>query len=111
MRLALYVGFQAGPDVPASGGGRPRALRRADGLVIGLNRLVSALSEHLRRRDSSRMDPAPQSESAMSLMPCFQPNQAFSEGVILGRLLAGYGELELTMCACLIVPKRIPVSG
>lgn len=38
----------------------------------------------------------------MSLMPCFQSDQACSEGVILGRLLAGYGELELTMCACLI---------
>jgi hypothetical protein len=38
----------------------------------------------------------------MSLMPCFQPEQAFLEGVILARILAGYGELELTMCECLI---------
>ena len=38
----------------------------------------------------------------MSLMPCFQPNQAFEEGVIIGRILAGYGELELTMTDCLI---------
>src|ERR1700733_7099230 len=42
----------------------------------------------------------------MSLMPCFQPNQAFAEGVVLGRILAGYGELELTMCECLIEAKR-----
>jgi hypothetical protein len=35
-------------------------------------------------------------------MPCFKPGQAFDEGVILGRLLTGYGELELGMCSCLI---------
>jgi hypothetical protein len=35
-------------------------------------------------------------------MPCFNPNAAFAEGIILGRLLAGYGELEMEMCACLI---------
>jgi hypothetical protein len=38
----------------------------------------------------------------VSLMPCFEPNQAFAEGVIIGRLLAGYGELEVEMCACFI---------
>jgi hypothetical protein len=38
----------------------------------------------------------------MSLMPCFKPGQAYDEGVVLGRLLAGYGELEVGMCACLI---------
>jgi hypothetical protein len=38
----------------------------------------------------------------MSLMPCFQPNQAFCEGIILARIFTGYGELELTMCQCLI---------
>jgi hypothetical protein len=38
----------------------------------------------------------------MSLMPCFKPNQAFAEGIIIGRLLAGYGEIEVQMCACLI---------
>jgi hypothetical protein len=39
----------------------------------------------------------------MSLMPCFElPNQAPTEGTLVGRILAGYGELELTMCACLI---------
>jgi hypothetical protein len=38
----------------------------------------------------------------MSLMPCFQPGQAFDEGVIVGRILAGYGELELCMTDCLI---------
>ena len=43
----------------------------------------------------------------MSLMPCFQPNQAFTEGVVLGRILAGYGELELTMCDCLIAIENI----
>jgi hypothetical protein len=35
-------------------------------------------------------------------MPCFKPGQAFDEGIIIGRLLAGYGELELGMCSCLI---------
>lgn len=43
----------------------------------------------------------------MSLMPCFQPKQAFQEGVILGRILAGYGELELTLCECLIAVEGI----
>lgn len=38
----------------------------------------------------------------MSLMPCFELEQAFKEGVILGRILTGYGELELTLCECLI---------
>jgi hypothetical protein len=39
---------------------------------------------------------------SMSLMPCFKPGQAFDEGTILGRLLTGYGELEVGMCSCLI---------
>ncbi len=38
----------------------------------------------------------------MSLMPCFGPNQAFDEGIVIGRLLAGYGEIEMAMCACLV---------
>lgn len=38
----------------------------------------------------------------MTLMPCFGPHQAPAEGMIIGRLLAGYGELEVSMCACLI---------
>jgi hypothetical protein len=38
----------------------------------------------------------------MSLMPCFQPGQAFAEGIIIGCLLAGYGELEVSLCACFI---------
>jgi hypothetical protein len=38
----------------------------------------------------------------MSLMPCFKPGEAYEEGIIIGRLLAGYGEIELVMCACLI---------
>ena len=42
----------------------------------------------------------------MSLMPCFTlPNQAIAEGMIIGRLLAGYGELEVTMCSCLIATE------
>jgi hypothetical protein len=42
----------------------------------------------------------------MSLMPCFDANQAQAEGIIVGRLLAGYGELEVQLCAC-----RIAVEG
>jgi hypothetical protein len=38
----------------------------------------------------------------MPLMPCFSPDQAANEGIIIGRILAGYGELETTMLACLI---------
>jgi hypothetical protein len=35
------------------------------------------------------------------IIPCFTEFQAEAEGKIIGRLLAGYGELELEMCACL----------
>jgi hypothetical protein len=42
----------------------------------------------------------------MSLMPCFNDGQAREEGIIIGRLLAGYGELELAMCACLMIVER-----
>ena len=38
----------------------------------------------------------------MALMPCFGPNQAEAEGHIVGRILAGYGELEVLMLACLV---------
>jgi hypothetical protein len=38
----------------------------------------------------------------MSLMPCFTAEQAPVEGVIVGHLMTGYGELELVMCKCLI---------
>ena len=38
----------------------------------------------------------------MTLMPCFGPHQAPAEGMPIGRLLAGYGELEVSMCSCLI---------
>lgn len=39
----------------------------------------------------------------MTLMPCFvHENEAHKEGIIVGRLLAGYGELEMAMCACII---------
>jgi hypothetical protein len=42
----------------------------------------------------------------MSLMPCFDADQAQAEGMIVGRLLAGYGELEMQLCDC-----RIAVEG
>src|ERR1700737_2087571 len=38
----------------------------------------------------------------MPLMPCFQPNQAEAEGKIIGEILAGYGELEVSVLACLV---------
>jgi hypothetical protein len=41
----------------------------------------------------------------MSLMPCFDSNQAHDEGIIVGRLLAAYGELELQMCLYWIVAE------
>jgi hypothetical protein len=43
----------------------------------------------------------------MSLMPCFGPSQAHAEGIIIGKLLAGYGEIELEMCGCLIAVEGI----
>jgi hypothetical protein len=43
----------------------------------------------------------------MSLMPCFGPKQAFAEGIVLGRLLAGYGELEVALCGCLVAVEGI----
>jgi hypothetical protein len=43
----------------------------------------------------------------MSLMPCFDRDHAFEEGIVIGRLLAGYGEIELQMCMCLIVVEGI----
>jgi hypothetical protein len=42
----------------------------------------------------------------MSLMPCFGPMQAPAEGMLVGRILSGYGELEVSMCACLIAIER-----
>ena len=63
-------------------------------------------------------------------MPCFlkDHNQAYEEGVIVGRLFAGYGELEMAVCAriieetrgrdfdtpvgaCCSIPKRKPSDG
>ena len=38
----------------------------------------------------------------MALMPCFGPYQAHAEGILIGQLLAGYDELEMSMCSCLI---------
>jgi hypothetical protein len=35
-----------------------------------------------------------------TIMPCF--DRFPKEGDLIGRLLAGYGELELEMCACVI---------
>jgi hypothetical protein len=36
-----------------------------------------------------------------SVMPCFAEGQAEAEGKVIGKILAGYGELELEMCSCL----------
>jgi len=36
------------------------------------------------------------------VVPCFVPSQAEAEGVIIGQLLAGYGELELELADCVI---------
>jgi len=38
-------------------------------------------------------------------MPCFDRDQAYAEGIVVGRILAGYGELELQMCLCRIVAE------
>jgi hypothetical protein len=43
----------------------------------------------------------------MSLMPCFDQGQAQAEGILIGRLLAGYGEIETQVCMCLIVVEGI----
>ena len=36
-----------------------------------------------------------------TVMPCFDENQYPEEGLIIGRLLTGYGELELEMCSAI----------
>ena len=38
----------------------------------------------------------------MPLMPCFEAGQAEQEGKIIGKILAGYGELEVTVMSCLV---------
>src|SRR5215468_6513417 len=38
----------------------------------------------------------------MPLMPCFESSQAEEEGKFIGKILAGYGELEATVLACLV---------
>ena len=38
----------------------------------------------------------------MPLMPCFESSQAEEEGKIIGKILAGYGELEVTVLSCLV---------
>jgi hypothetical protein len=45
------------------------------------------------------------------LMPCFEATQAFVESIPLGQILAGYGELELSMCQCLVVTKGYTFDG
>jgi hypothetical protein len=45
--------------------------------------------------------------SQLSLMPCFAPGQAYDEGVVIGRLLAGYSEIEVQGCACLVAVEGI----
>ena len=41
----------------------------------------------------------------MSLMPGFKPTEAQAEGLIIGTLMAGYGELEMEICGCLITSE------
>lgn len=44
----------------------------------------------------------------MSLMPCFDAaDQARTEGTIVGRLLVGYGELEVQLLACHFAVENI----
>jgi hypothetical protein len=38
-------------------------------------------------------------------MPCFGPEQACHEGVLIGHLLTGYGEIEVQACMCVIVAE------
>lgn len=82
MRCALI------PMPPGVGLGSPGA---------ACNRRVGALKTALMR-DSRQGRPG----YAMSLMPCFDQKQAYAESIVLARLLAGYGEIELQMCMCLV---------
>jgi hypothetical protein len=45
------------------------------------------------------------------IVPCFAEDQAEGEGKIIGRLLAGYGELELEMCGCLAATINEDLDG
>jgi len=45
------------------------------------------------------------------LMPCFKPEEGFAEGVIIGRLFTGYGELELQACSCLVRQQNGDFDG
>lgn len=48
----------------------------------------------------------------MSLMPCFyHADQGFLEGLVLARLFTGYGELELTMCQCVMAIEGNALDG
>ena len=82
MRCALI------PMPPGVGLGSPGA---------ACNRRVGALKTALMR-DLRQGRPG----YAMSLMPCFDQKQAYAESIVLARLLAGYGEIELQMCMCLV---------
>jgi hypothetical protein len=49
----------------------------------------------------------------MPLMPCFKTDQAGKEGKIIGIILAGYGELEVVLLACLVAIEHyidIPIK-
>lgn len=35
-----------------------------------------------------------------TIMPCFAPDKHQAEGILIGKLLAGYGELELELAMC-----------
>jgi hypothetical protein len=41
------------------------------------------------------------------IIPCFSEHQAEAEGKIIGRLLAGYGELELEMCVAAVTNNNL----
>ncbi|WFU77404.1 hypothetical protein QA645_22890 [Bradyrhizobium sp. CIAT3101] len=42
----------------------------------------------------------------MPLMPCFEPGQAEEQGKIIGKILVGYGELEVGLLSCLVAVER-----
>ena len=45
------------------------------------------------------------------IIPCFSEHQAEADVKIIGRLLAGYGELELEMCECLAAAVTNNLDG
>lgn len=42
----------------------------------------------------------------MPLMPCFEPGQGEEQGRIIGKILVGYGELEVGLLSCLVAVER-----